>query len=171
MPAKSFHALPYQEYKFPKKVIRTERIPKMNIYKIIYIYEYIVNWGNNQARTHVEGCHHQGTCLAKCSDEPQLLWVSCTKPVFTKCCLVWYINCLTWDLQGNPFSYKKTQAACLLCSCWSSSIWLTPTLIPPVVSPLFLRTYFDQSFPLQILNWARAKQSFRQDYFSWEPSL
>lgn len=66
----------------------------------IYIYIY---WGDNQTRrTHVEGCHHRGTCLAKCSDEPQLLSVCCTKPVFTKCCLVWYINCLTWDLQGKP---------------------------------------------------------------------
>lgn len=82
----------------------------MNIYMYIdeyiyihtYIYEYTVNWGNNQARrTHVEGCH-QGTCLAKCSDESQLLWVCCTKPVFTKCCLIWHINCLTWDLQGKP---------------------------------------------------------------------
>lgn len=67
-------------------------------------------------QNNVEGCH-QGACSAKCSDELPFLCV------LTKCCLMWYIN-LSPSISGvillfrsageTPFSYKKTQAACLL---------------------------------------------------------
>lgn len=136
----------------PEEVIRTQRIPKVNtyiyIYEYIVIYEYIINWGNNQARkTHVEGCHHQGTCLANAQMSPNFSEYVVLS-LYSPSAALSYLR----SARETLFSYEKTQAVCLLCSCQSSSIWFTPTLNPPVVSPLFLRIYFDQRFPLQILN-------------------